>query len=74
MRAFNSSMVASLNDGRTNRSCQVCQDRGAGPVGKARTQSDVLSLLLSPGSSNLQKSFTINSMHGEGIEPPTYWV
>jgi hypothetical protein len=23
---------------------------------------------------NLHKSFTISTMHGEGIEPPTYWV
>ena len=23
---------------------------------------------------SLHKSFIINSMHGEGIEPPTYWV
>ncbi len=26
------------------------------------------------GSSNFHKSFTINNLHGEGIEPPTYWV
>jgi hypothetical protein len=35
---------------------------------------DVLSVLLSPGAKSLRKSLIINSMHGEGIEPPTYWV
>jgi hypothetical protein len=30
--------------------------------------------LLSPRRIDRYKLFTINSMHGEGIEPPTYWV
>ena len=43
----------------------------AGPV---RTQSDRLLLLLLPTRMIGRKSFRINMVHGEGIEPPTYWV
>ena len=43
----------------------------AGPV---RTQPEMLLLLLLLIATFKCKSFQINSMHGEGIEPPTYWV
>jgi hypothetical protein len=35
---------------------------------------DVLSLLLSPRRYSNHKYLIIKTMHGEGIEPPTYWV
>jgi hypothetical protein len=36
--------------------------------------TDALSLLLSPSLIDFHKSFTFTNLHGEGIEPPTYWV
>jgi hypothetical protein len=43
-------------------------------AGRVRTQPETLLLLLLPTSTFRCKSFQINMMHGEGIEPPTYWV
>jgi hypothetical protein len=42
--------------------------------GKTRMSLDGLLLWLLLRRSVKRKSFTINDMHGEGIEPPTYWV
>jgi hypothetical protein len=42
--------------------------------GKPWIQLDRLLLLLLASQFPNCKPLTINRMHGEGIEPPTYWV
>ena len=49
-------------------------DRPLNLHGFARISVRVLLLLVLLSRSGFQKLFIVNSLHGEGIEPPTYWV
>jgi hypothetical protein len=48
--------------------------RAKDPAGSTRTHPDKLLFKLLPNALCARKSLRISNMHGEGIEPPTYWV